>query len=128
MACQTKVGNLKDALVVDEKIGSLHISVEDMVFVKIAQTLEQLEHVTFDLSLFKVDRWVIEKARKIMVHIWGHHVHDGFLAFVGCASLGKPGGTRMAGVDRRVKKTHSASWDALQPCLLISECWGEIAA
>lgn len=83
VARKTEIGNLEDALVVDEKIGSLHISVEDVILVKIAQTLEQLEHVTFDLSFFEVDRWVIEEAREIVIHIWRHHVHDGFLAFVG---------------------------------------------
>lgn len=83
MASETEIGNLEDALVVDEKIGSLHISVENVILVKIAQTLEELEHVTFDLSFFKVDRWVIEETREIVIHVWCHHVHDGFLAFVG---------------------------------------------
>lgn len=83
VACETEIGNLEDALVVDEKIGSLHISVEDVILVEIAQTLEQLEHVTFDLGFFKVDRWIIKEAREIVIHVRCHHVHDGFLAFVG---------------------------------------------
>lgn len=83
VAGQAKISNLENALVVDEKVGSLHISMEDVIIVKVAQTLEELEHVALDLSLFEVDRWIVEKARKIVIHVRRHHVHDGFLAFIG---------------------------------------------
>lgn len=84
VAGQAKISNLKDALVVDEEVGGLHVSVQDVVFVEVAQALEKLDHVALDLSLFEVYGRIIEEARKIVIHVWRHHVHDGFLAFVGC--------------------------------------------
>lgn len=82
---QAKIGNLQDALVVDEKVGSLHVSVQDVVVVEIAEALEQLLHVALDLGLLEVHRRVIEKTRQVMVHVGRHHVHDGLLALVGYA-------------------------------------------
>jgi len=39
MSRKTKIGNLEDALVVDKKIGSLHVSVKDALGVQVPQTL-----------------------------------------------------------------------------------------
>lgn len=85
VAGQAEISNLEDALVVDEKIGGLHVSVQDVVFMQVAQALKKLDHVALDLSLLEVDGRIIEEAGKIVIHVWRHHVHDGFLAFVGCA-------------------------------------------
>jgi hypothetical protein len=42
MACKTKIRNLETAAVVDEQIGCLHISMEDVIVVQIAESFEQL--------------------------------------------------------------------------------------
>lgn len=81
---QAKVGNLQDALVVDEEIGSLHIAVKDVVVVEVAEALEQLLHVAFDLRLLEMHRGIVEKAGEIVVHVRHDHVHDWLFALVGC--------------------------------------------
>lgn len=83
VAGQAKISNLENALVVDEKVGGLHVSVQNVILVEVAQALEKLDHVALDLSLFEVDRRIIKEAGEIVIHVWRHHVHDGFLAFVG---------------------------------------------
>jgi hypothetical protein len=62
MSRQTKVRYLKDTLVVDQKVRGLHIAVQDMVFVQVLQTLQQLEQVTLDLWFGEVDGGIVEEA------------------------------------------------------------------
>ncbi len=52
---QSEVGDLKNALVIDKEIRGFHISVEDAAVVEIFQAFEELEHVTLDLWLGKMD-------------------------------------------------------------------------
>lgn len=40
MSSKTKIGNLENALIVDEQVGRLHITVKDVVVVEIAQAFE----------------------------------------------------------------------------------------
>ena len=49
--CQAKVGNLQVALVVDEQVGGLQVSVEDVFGVAIAEALQQLAHVALHLHM-----------------------------------------------------------------------------
>ena len=55
MPGQSEVGDLENALVIDEEIRSFHISVEDAAVVEIFQAFEELEHVTLDLRLGEMD-------------------------------------------------------------------------
>lgn len=61
VSCKAEICNLESPTVVDEQVGSLHISVEDVVVVKVAQTLEQLQHVALDLRLLELDVRVVEE-------------------------------------------------------------------
>ncbi len=82
MSCKTKVGNLQNSFVVDEKVGRLHISMQDAVLVEVFQSAKQLQHVALDHRLGEPDGRIVEETRKIMVHVGRDHVDDGFLAFV----------------------------------------------
>lgn len=42
VSCKTKIRYLESSTVVDEEVGGFHVSVEDVVVVEVAQTLEQL--------------------------------------------------------------------------------------
>lgn len=83
MSSETEIGNLKDTLVVDEQVGSFHVSVQNAAVVEISQAFEQLEHVALDLRLLEMDRGVIEKTGKIVIHIGSGHVYDGLFALIG---------------------------------------------
>jgi hypothetical protein len=61
VSCQTKICNLQSPTVVDEQVGGLHISVENVIVVEVAQTLEQLQHIALDLRYFEVDVWIVEE-------------------------------------------------------------------
>ena len=86
MSGKTKVGNLKDALVVDQQIGGLHVSVQNVVLVEIFEPSEQLQHITFDLRFGEGDGGVIEQAREVVVHVRRNHVHDWSFALIGCST------------------------------------------
>jgi hypothetical protein len=73
---KTKICNLESATIVDEQVGCLHISMEDVVVVEVSQTLEQLQHVAFDLRFLKLDVWVVEESREIVIHVGGDHVEN----------------------------------------------------
>lgn len=83
VSSETEIGNLKDTLVVDEQVGSFHVSVQNAAVVEISQAFEQLEHVALDLRLLEMDRGVIEKTGKIVIHIGSGHVYDGLFALIG---------------------------------------------
>lgn len=55
VSSETEIGNLKDTLVVDEQVGSFHVSVQNAAVVEISQAFEQLEHVALDLRLLEMD-------------------------------------------------------------------------
>lgn len=82
VAGESKISDLEDTFVVDEEVGSFHISVKDPVLVEILEALQQLFQVALDLGNGKLDRGVVEKTRQIMVHVGGDHVHDGPLPLV----------------------------------------------
>lgn len=82
VASETEVSNLEDTFVVDEKVGSFHVAVKDLVFVEILKALQQLLQVALDLGDGKLDRWVVEQTGQIMVHVGGDHVHNGPLSLV----------------------------------------------
>jgi hypothetical protein len=42
MPGQTEIGNLEYALVVDEQVGRLHVSMENVTIVKVTEPLEEL--------------------------------------------------------------------------------------
>lgn len=110
MPGQTEIGNLEDSLVADEQVGSLHISVEDVVVVEVSKTLEQLEHVTLDLGFLEVDGRVIEKTGEIVVHVWRGHIDNGLFALVGYKTVSRGKAMRSAG-------TYSVLWGVRWPCL-----------
>lgn len=62
VAGQPEIGNLEDAAVVDEEVGSLHVAVQDVVLVKIPQALEQLHQVALDLGFRELYRRVLEQS------------------------------------------------------------------
>jgi hypothetical protein len=62
VSCKTKIGNLESPTIVDEQVGSLHISVKNVVIVKVAQALEQLQHVALDLRFLELDIRVIKQS------------------------------------------------------------------
>ena len=59
---QTEVGNLKYAVIIDEKIGSLHIAVKYFARVQVSDSLEQLYHVAFDLRLRELNGRILKEA------------------------------------------------------------------
>jgi hypothetical protein len=46
---------------------------------QIFASFKQLYHVAFDLGLSEMYRWVLEEARKIVVHVRRYHEHARFL-------------------------------------------------
>jgi hypothetical protein len=71
---ETEISNLESPAIVDEQVGCLHISMEDVVVVEVAEALEQLQHVAFDLRLQELHIGVVEKARQIVIHVRCDHV------------------------------------------------------
>lgn len=87
MSRKTKICYLESPAVVDKQIGCLHVSVEDVVVVEVAQALEQLEHVALDLCFLELDFWVVEEAGQIVVHVRSDHVQYCALPALGFWSL-----------------------------------------
>jgi hypothetical protein len=80
---ETEIRNLQSPAIVDEQVGCLHISMEDVIVVKIAEALEQLQHVAFDLRFQKLDIGVVEEARQIVIHVRCDHVEYRALSALG---------------------------------------------
>jgi hypothetical protein len=87
VARKTEVCNLQAASIVDQKVGGLHVSVENVVIVEVTESLEQLEHVTLDLRLGEVHVGVVEQSRQIVVHVRRDHVENGTLPALGLGTL-----------------------------------------
>lgn len=56
---------------------------------QISQSLEELQHVTFDLRFGEMNGRVVEKTRQIVIHVRGCHVHNRALALVACHNSGQ---------------------------------------
>ena len=76
MSRKTEICNLEPAAIIDKQISCLHVSMEDVVVVEVSETLEQLQHVAFDLCFLKLDVGVVEKAREIVIHVGSDHVEN----------------------------------------------------
>ena len=81
-ACQTKIRNLQDSSIVDEQVGGLHISMENLVLVQVPAALEQLLHVAFDLWDGEMHIGIFKQARQVVVHVGCHHEHARLFARV----------------------------------------------
>ncbi len=58
---KAEIGDLEYAFVIDEEVGGLHVSMQDLVRVQIPKPFQQLQHVAFNLRLRERDRGVFEK-------------------------------------------------------------------
>ena len=89
MPRQAKISDLQDALIADQEVGGLHVSVEDVVGVEVPHAFQQLEHVALDLGYGEMDAGVVKHSREVVVHVGSDHVHDRSLPFVVrlCCSL-----------------------------------------
>lgn len=56
---QTEICNLESAAIIDEQVGGLHISMEDMVVVEVSEPFEQLQHVALDLWDAELDIGIV---------------------------------------------------------------------
>lgn len=72
---QTEIGNLQLTLVVDQKVGGLHITVQDAILVEVECAFEQLLHVELDLAVFESNRGILQHTVEIVVHVRFDHVH-----------------------------------------------------
>jgi hypothetical protein len=74
VARKTKICDLESPAIVDKKVGCFHVSMENVVIVKVSEALEQLQHVAFDLRFEKLDVGIVEKSRQIVIHVRRDHV------------------------------------------------------
>lgn len=79
MAGETEVCNLQASTVVDEEVCGLHVAVENVVVMQVAEALEQLQHVALDLGLREFDVGIVEQTGEIVVHVGHDHVEYGTL-------------------------------------------------
>jgi hypothetical protein len=84
---KTEICNLESSAIIDQQVGCLHVSVEDVVVVEVPEAFEQLQHIAFDLRFLKLDIWVVEETREIVIHVRCDHVEYCALPALGLWAL-----------------------------------------
>ena len=71
---EPKVGELELSFVVDEEVGALDVTVEDLLHVAVVEPLEQLLDVALDMGLFEVFAWrLVDQPSEVMGHVLKDH-------------------------------------------------------
>eukprot|EP00218_Dolichomastix_sp_CCMP3274_P001372 CAMPEP_0170153916 /NCGR_PEP_ID=MMETSP0033_2-20121228/56565_1 /TAXON_ID=195969 /ORGANISM="Dolichomastix tenuilepis, Strain CCMP3274" /LENGTH=468 /DNA_ID=CAMNT_0010391135 /DNA_START=50 /DNA_END=1454 /DNA_ORIENTATION=+ len=78
-ACEAKVGELEDAVVVYQQVGAFDVAVQDFVFVAVVQALQELLHVALDLRDGEPDASAVSEAGEVVVHVLENHVNAPFV-------------------------------------------------
>lgn len=61
MSGKAKISDLKKASVVDEQVRCFNVSMQHVLVVQVLDAFEELQQVTLDLCLRKVDARILEK-------------------------------------------------------------------
>ena len=56
---------------------------------QIFQSLKELQHITLDLRLSKLNRRIFQESRQIVFHVWRDHVHACFLSPLSLLSVSR---------------------------------------
>ena len=72
--CGSLVGRYPDSLVVEEDVGALDVSVQEVLLVAVVQPLQQLPHERLDVVLVEVDQAGLQQPHQVMVHVLKHQV------------------------------------------------------
>lgn len=72
---ETKVCELQEALIVDEKIGALDVAMKNVVPVAKMEALQELTHVALDVFRLKPSKiGLLHETREVVVHVLEHQV------------------------------------------------------
>jgi hypothetical protein len=103
---ETEIGNHEDSLVVDEEVGSLHVTMKDPILrvhvsemprrgykgkgpngMEVSSPLEKLLGVLLDVRRLELDRLVLEEPCEVVVHVQEDHVRLAKLVLVAISLL-----------------------------------------
>lgn len=65
---------LADSPVVEQDVGALDVSVQEVLLVAVVQTLQQLPHERPDVVLVEVDQAGLQEPHQVVVHVLKHQV------------------------------------------------------
>lgn len=60
--------------VVEQYVGAFDVSVEEVVFMAVVQTLQQLAHEAADVLMGELDQAWLQQTHQVMVHVLKHQV------------------------------------------------------
>lgn len=63
-----------DSPVVEQDVGALDVSVQEVLLVAVVQTLQQLPHERPDVVLVEVDQAGLQEPHQVVVHVLKHQV------------------------------------------------------
>ena len=66
----------KDLLVVEQNIGALDVSVQEVLLVAVIETLQQLSHERLDVALVEMNQARLKQTHQVMVHVFENKIES----------------------------------------------------
>jgi len=70
------VRNTDDSLVIEQNIGALDVSVQEVLLVAVVEALQQLSHEGLDVALVEMDEAGLQQAHQVVVHVFEHKIES----------------------------------------------------
>lgn len=64
----------KYSLVIEQNIGALDVSVQEVLLVAVIKALQQLSHERLDVALVEMDQTRFEQTHQVVVHVFKYKI------------------------------------------------------
>lgn len=66
----------EDLLVIEQNVGALNVSVQEVLFVAVIETFQQLSHERLDVALVEMYQARLEQTHQVVVHVFKHKIES----------------------------------------------------